>query len=73
MGITYVEMEKKPNILKGVESILNCKNNESFISDKDILYLEDESIRIKVKFTNESSVSKIKSHDFVSGLPIVLM
>lgn len=66
-------MEKKPNILKGIDSITSCKNKESFLSDKDILYLEDDSIRIKIKFTNENVVSLIKTHDFVSGLPIIMM
>ena len=45
MGITYIEMENKPNILKGIDN-KSLRKVKSFYSEKDILYLEDNNIRI---------------------------
>lgn len=68
-GIIYKEMKLKPNILKGIESILEAKLTFNFVSDdsSDQLFLEDSSGRIRLMISNDFIDSS------VSGTPMACM
>lgn len=70
IGVTFKEIPNRPNILKGVEAIFESKLVESFISNKDTLYLENPSIRIKIRFDESCN---LKESEFVSGLVLGFM
>lgn len=70
-GILYKEMRKKPNILNGVESILESRYTESFIDNNDICYLEDRNGRIRIHI-NTNKCPDISTNSLISGVPIGL-
>ena len=58
-------MKLKPSCLKGMENMYGISKIEKFIDEKDSLYLEDNSGRVKI-----DGKSKININEFVTGIPV---
>lgn len=55
IGIIHKTMPSRPNVLKGMDSITQSRNVESFISSKDEVFIEGVSGRLKLKFIDFSN------------------
>ena len=58
-------MKLKPSCLKGMENMYGVTKKEKFIDEKDSLFIEDNSGRVKI-----DSKSKINVNEFVTGIPV---
>ena len=58
-------MKLKPSCLKGMENMFGISKTEKFIDEKDSLFLEDNSGRVKI-----DAKSQININEFVTGIPV---
>lgn len=60
-------MPKKPQYLKGLDSILGAKKISNFVDEvKDFMVIEDETGRVKLKFENLGK--EFTPSNFVTGI-----
>ena len=66
IGSFYKDMKKKPNILKGLESVLGAKKIKDFVNENDdFLIIEDNSGRIKI---SDIKIKGINNAQICSGV-----
>jgi hypothetical protein len=53
----------RPSVIKGLENILGTKKINSYVSETDSLYLEDNCGRIKINSTSGFNIS-----EYVTGI-----
>ena len=72
IGVIFKNMPKRPNVLKGYDTINEIRNISTFITEKDEVFVEGVSGRLKLKFSEQCN-QNIQEDFFFSGLVCGIM